>query len=139
MFNVKELYVWCFNDSYPARLEVDCKDLSPSYPIKIGDIEKMLPYGMYLHKQYDHQKFQSVVKLNQTNVYVQRKNMIVEQADQIKDQRKKMQLAMVGEKRAREAGAKKKAEKHVPEVVTSAKFLMQEKKDNEKAAAKEKK
>jgi hypothetical protein len=57
MFNVKEVWVWCFNDVYPARIEVDCKDLSPSYPIKIGDIEKMLPYGVYLHKQYDHQKF----------------------------------------------------------------------------------
>ena len=78
MFNVKELNVWCFNESYPARLEVDCKDLSPSYPIKIGDIEKMLPYGMYLHKQYDHQKFQTVVKLHNTNLYVQRKNMVVE-------------------------------------------------------------
>lgn len=96
----------------------------------------MLPYGMYLHKMYDHQKFTSVVKLKNTNLYQQRKNMIVEQADMIKDQRKKMQLAMVGEKRREAAAGKKKAEKHVPEVVTSAKFLMQEKKDSEKAAAK---
>lgn len=44
-----------------------------------------------------------------------------------------MQLAMVAEKKGSAAGAKKKAEKHVPEVVTSAKFLMQEKKDSEKA------
>lgn len=136
MYMIKEIYVWCFNDTYPARIEVDCKDLSPSYPIKLGDVEKMLPYGMYLHKMYDHQKFHSVVKLNMTNLYVQRKNLIVEQAEQIKDQRKKMQLAMVGEKRKDAAGGKKKTEKHVPEVVTSAKFLMQEKKDNEKAAAK---
>jgi hypothetical protein len=85
MFNIKEVYVWSFNDTYPARIEVDCQDLSPSFPIKLGDIEKMLPYGMYLHKMYDHQKFQSVVKLNQTNLYVQRKNMVVEQAEQIKD------------------------------------------------------
>jgi hypothetical protein len=132
MFNIKDLYVWCFNDTYPARLEVNCEDLSPAYPIKIGDIEKMLPYGMYLHKMYDHQKFHSVVKLNNTNVYVQRKNMIVEQADQIKDQRKRMQLAMVSERSRKDAG-KKKAEKHVPEVVASAKFIMQEKKDSEKA------
>ena len=54
---------------------------------------------MYLHKMYDHQKFQAVAKLKSTNVYVQRKNMIVEQAEQIQDQRKQMQLAMVGEKR----------------------------------------
>lgn len=136
MYMIKEIYVWCYNDTYPARIEVDCKDLTPTYPIKIGDVEKMLPYGMYLHKMYDHQKFHSVVKLNQTNLYVQRKNMVVEQAEQIKDQRKKMQLAMVGEKKKGEAAGKKKTEKHVPEVVTSAKFLMQEKKDSEKAAAK---
>ena len=77
------------------------------------------------------------MKLNQTNLYVQRKNMVVEQADQIKDQRKRMQLAMVNERSRKDANAgKKKAEKNVPEVATSAKFLMQEKKDSEKAAAK---
>lgn len=43
-----------------------------------------------------------------------------------------MQLAMVGERTRKDAG-KKKAEKHVPEVVASAKFIMQEKKDSEKA------
>ena len=61
---------------------------------------------------YDHQKLTSVVKLKSTNVYVQRKNMVAEQAEQIKDQRKKIQLAMVGEKRkeaqaAAQAGKKK--------------------------------
>lgn len=85
MFLTREVYVWSYNDSYPARIEVDCQNLTPSYPIKIGDIEKMLPYGIYLHKMYDHQKFTSVVKLKNTNLYQQRKNMIVEQADMIKD------------------------------------------------------
>lgn len=54
MFMIKDIYVWSFNETYPARIELDCKDLTPSYPIKIGDIEKMLPHGMYLHKMYDH-------------------------------------------------------------------------------------
>jgi len=36
---------------------------------------------MYLHKMYNHQKFHAVVKLAQTNVYVQRKNMVVEQIE----------------------------------------------------------
>jgi len=43
---------------------------------------------------------------------------------------------MITEKKKDAGAGKKKADKHVPEVVTSAKFLMQEKKDNEKAAAK---
>ena len=47
---IKELWVWSFNDVYPARLEVDCATLSPNWSIKVGDVERMLPYGMYLHK-----------------------------------------------------------------------------------------
>lgn len=53
-YNIKEVYVWCFNETYPARLEVDCQWLSPKFSVKLGDLERMLPYGMYLHKQYDH-------------------------------------------------------------------------------------
>jgi hypothetical protein len=46
-----------------------------------------------------------------------------------------MTLAMVQQRKGGEG--KKKIEKKVPEVVTSAKFLMQEKKDAEKAAEKD--
>lgn len=52
--------------------------MSPNLPVKIGDVERMLPYGMYLHKQYEHQKFRSVAKLIETNTYIQRKNTILE-------------------------------------------------------------
>jgi hypothetical protein len=65
-------------DTYPARIEVDCRELSPNMPIKIGDIEKMLPYGMYLHKKYNSAKFHSVVRLQETNSYVTRKNLVIE-------------------------------------------------------------
>jgi len=51
-------------------IEVDCKDLSPNMPIKIGDVEKMLPHGMFLHKSYQRARFHSVVKLSETNVYI---------------------------------------------------------------------
>ena len=64
--------------------------LTPNMPIKIGDVEKMLPYGMYLHKQYNSQKFHAIVTLGITNKYIGRRNLIVEQADQIKQQRRKM-------------------------------------------------
>ena len=44
---------------------------------------------------------------------------------------------MVNERSRKDANAgKKKAEKNVPEVATSAKFLMQEKNDSEKSEAK---
>ena len=80
-FHTKHLWVWSFNDIYPGRIDVDCSHLSPNMAIKIGDIEKMLPYGMYLHKQYNNQKFHSVVTLGITNKYIGRRNLIVEQAD----------------------------------------------------------
>jgi hypothetical protein len=47
---VKDLWVWSFNDTYPAQMEVDCSYLSPNMAVKVGDVERMLPYGMYLHK-----------------------------------------------------------------------------------------
>ena len=71
--------VWCYTDKYPARIDVDCQYLSPNNPIKIGDVEKMLPYGTYLHKKYDQQRFHAVAKLELTNTYVQKKNLILEQ------------------------------------------------------------
>lgn len=78
---VDSLWVWCFNDVYPARMDLDCEMLTPNMSIKIGDVEKMLPYGMYLHKMYDHQKFHSVCRLTSTNAYVARKNTIIEHAE----------------------------------------------------------
>lgn len=48
----RELLVWCYNETYPGVIEVDCKDLSPNMSIKIGDIEKQLPHGMFLHNSF---------------------------------------------------------------------------------------
>mmetsp|Transcript_1975 Transcript_1975/g.1434 ORF Transcript_1975/g.1434 Transcript_1975/m.1434 type:complete len:84 (-) Transcript_1975:45-296(-) len=50
----REVWVWSFLDQYPPRVEIDCSLLSPNYPVLFGDLEKMLPHGMYLHKQYQH-------------------------------------------------------------------------------------
>jgi hypothetical protein len=65
--------------------------------------------------------------------------LLFEQTDSIKEQRKKMQLNMMTEQKKEGQAPRKKAEKHVPEVAISAKFLMQQKKDQEKAAEKAKK
>ena len=64
-------------------------------PIKIGDIEKMLPHGMYLHKSFQKQRFHSVVKLSETNNYIQRKNQVIEQADLIREERKKLNTRLL--------------------------------------------
>jgi hypothetical protein len=110
---IKSVNVWCFNDTYPGRIDVDCSSLTPSNPIKLGDVEKMLPYGMMLHKMHHSQRFHSVVKLDTTNLYNQRKNLLSEQAEAIKEQRRKMQTSLIAEKK-RDSEGKKKAEKHVP-------------------------
>lgn len=86
----KHINVWCYNESYPAVIEVDCADLSPQLSIKIGDIEKLLPHGMFLHKSMQKLRFQSIVKLTETNSYIQRKNQVIEQADLIREERKKL-------------------------------------------------
>lgn len=138
-YQVKELYVWSYIDSYPARIEVNCEDISPSYSIKIGDIEKMLPYGMYLHKQYHHQRTRSVVTLTETNLYMQRKNALNEANAAINEEKKKITSTLMNEKKRQLGGAgavKKPSVKHVPTVVLSSKYLMAEKKEAEKKASK---
>lgn len=52
--------------------------------------------------------------------------MIVEQADQIKEQRRRMQSSMLEKKKE---ARKSESVKAVPNVVVSAKFIMQEKKN----------
>jgi hypothetical protein len=89
-FLTNEITVWCFNESYPGVIEVDCSDLSPQLSIKIGDIEKTLPSGMFLHKKCQARRFQSIVKLTETNSYIQRKNQVIEQADLIREEKKKI-------------------------------------------------
>jgi len=65
------------------------------------------------------------VRLQTTNSYVARKNMIIEQAESIKEQRRKMQSSMLEKKKEKKSS---EAVKSVPSVVVSAKFIMQDKK-----------
>ncbi len=140
-YMIKDIYVWSFIDKYPPLIEVDCKDLTPNYTIKIGDLEKMLPHGMFLHKMYDHRKNQSVVKLIPTNLYMQRKNTLSEQTDAIKEQKKKIQMQMMSDQNKTAGKEKKISVKHVPRVSVSAKYITADKKEAEKGlkAAQEKK
>jgi hypothetical protein len=87
-------------------IEVDCSSLSPQLPIKIGDVEKTLPSGMFLHRKCMSQRFQSIVKLTETNSYIQRKNQVIEQADLIREERKKLQTRLLekGDGRGKKAG-----------------------------------
>jgi hypothetical protein len=70
---------------------------------------------------YQHRLFNSVVNMQKTNVYLQRKAALDEQAGEIEEERKKMQDDLVRQHQmaspdgvARKLKKKKKAEKKVP-------------------------
>lgn len=94
-------------------------------PVKLGDVERMLPYGMYLHKQHEPQRFHSVARLTMTNTYVTRKNTILEQNEIIKEQRERMQTELLERKKVARTDFK---DKKVPITVQSSKFIQQQKK-----------
>jgi len=83
--------VWTYTTRYPPVVEIDCSWLSPRRPLKIGDAEKLLPYGVYLHKKYIPQRFHSIVKLTENNAYIKRKNMVLDHEEAIRVQRLKTQ------------------------------------------------
>jgi uncharacterized protein (DUF1499 family) len=66
-----------------------------------------------------------VVRLSITNTYIQRKNTIIEQTDQIKQQRRKMQSSLLERKKVDRVIT---AVKQVPAVSQSSKYLQAEKK-----------
>ena len=51
-----EIKVWSYVEDYPGNVEIDCRYLSPNMPIKIGDVEKMLPDGVFLHKDFQRRR-----------------------------------------------------------------------------------
>lgn len=122
---LRELQVWCYTETYPPVIEVDCSILSPNMPIKIGDIELQLPNGMFLHKDWEKRRFHSIVKLTETNSYILRKNQIIEQNEQIREQKRKMTKRMLstGPIKTKKSGALV-----VPKYISSSKHIMAEKK-----------
>lgn len=122
---IRELKVWCYTESYPPNIEVDCAYLTPNMPIKIGDIEMRLPNGMFLHRDEERRRFHSIVKLIETNSYIQRKNQVIEQDELIREEKRKLA------KRLLESGppkAKRTEGMQVPKYIASSKLLIAEKK-----------
>lgn len=46
--------LWTYIEDYPPVLKVDFRYSTHSNPVRIGDIPKILPAGVYLHKKYNH-------------------------------------------------------------------------------------
>ena len=70
-------------------------------------------------------RFQSIVKLTETNSYIQRKNQVIEQAELIREEKKKMQTKLL----TKGDGKNKKMKGlQVPKYIQSSKHIMAEKK-----------
>ena len=121
----KEIDVWVFTERYAPVIEVDCSNLSPNMPIKIGDIEKLLPDGMFLHQKWQKRRFHSFVKLTDTNIYIQRKNEVIEQAEMIREEKQKIQSRLLNNEDGKE---KRSTGMNVPLYIRSSKHIINEKK-----------
>lgn len=66
---IKELDLWTYSEIYPPQIHLDCSHLTVKESIKLGDVEKLLPEGVYFHKKYNHRLHQSVIKLEETKLY----------------------------------------------------------------------
>ena len=91
-FNVRSLDLWTYTDKYPPRLDIDCSQMTIEESIKIGDVEKMLPEGVFLHKKYDHRKHQSVINLIETKVYKARMMMQEKKTKEFEDKKREIEL-----------------------------------------------
>ena len=84
-----------------------------------------LPHGMFLHKNWEKKRMHSIVKLTETNSYIQRKNQVIEQAELIREEKRKMQKRLLFSGPVKE---KKFSGLVVPKYIQSSKHIMAEKK-----------
>ena len=87
----------------------------------------MLPYGIYLHKKYHSARFHSVVRLKEAHFMYEgstttRRNMVIDQAEKIREQRRKMQSELMIEAQNRGKVPSEKV-KSVPDIKVSSKLI----------------
>jgi len=66
---INDLDLWTYTEVYPPQIQIDLSHLAVNEPIKLGDVEKLLPDGVFLHKKYNHRLHHSVIKLEETKLY----------------------------------------------------------------------
>ena len=98
---------------------------------RVGDVEKMLPDGMFLHKKYFHRRWDAVIKMRESVLLKAKRVEKMLDREEIKVERNRLdftgdvsqfrQKAMVRER--------KKRGPSVPEVVRSAKVVMKQRKN----------
>lgn len=90
---LRSLDLWTYTPNYPPRMELDCASLSVDNSIKLGDVEKLLPEGVYLHKKYLHRKYQAVLKLEATRVFKARRMVAQKKKEDFEAKKKEIELA----------------------------------------------
>jgi hypothetical protein len=137
-FEVAQYYhkidVWCVNDTYPPRLEIDSRLVSFDKPLRFRDVETFLPEGMWIHRKYDREYNNAIIGMTENWNHILSNRLFSAPAE----------LATAGEgqsnvelsptlQHAKEMNEKseelkknkKKAKKDMPFSLTSSKRLMQ--------------
>lgn len=84
---------WTYTDVYLPRIDLDCSNLTVRESIRIGDLERMLPDGMYLHKKYLHRKHQAIVKFEATKTYKARQTIQERKNKEYQEKKREIELA----------------------------------------------
>ena len=61
--HVESLWLWTYDEKYPAAIEVDAMIIKPRLELSMGDLERMLPDGLYLHEAHRTDLNQPIVEL----------------------------------------------------------------------------
>jgi hypothetical protein len=141
-FEIAQYYntidVWCVNDEYPARIEVDTRLITFDKPLRFRDFDAYLPEGMWLHRKYDREYNNAIVSMSENwnhilTSYVfpfpDEDEMAAATEGKKKDAEEENIIANTAQQLYnREEEIKKKrvkAEKDMPYTLTSSKKLMQ--------------
>lgn len=120
----RHLELWTYTDIYPPRIEVDISLSQVGNPVRLGDVEKLLPEGVFLHKKYQHRLYQPIITLEETRVFKARKILKEKREKEFQAKKREIELGLNVKKDKKKKIATKKS---VPEVVQSTKQIMKNK------------
>lgn len=91
-WKVKQIDLWTYVEDYPPQIDVDCRNLTLNHSVKIGDVEPLLPEGVFLHSKYDTHKYHAIASLKSTKWYKARKQAKQNQMAEFRKQKRALQM-----------------------------------------------
>jgi hypothetical protein len=64
--SIEQIDVWCFNETFLPKIEIDARLVTPKRCFRIADLEDHLPEGMFLHRKYDSCRHHSIFTISET-------------------------------------------------------------------------